>query len=115
LLAVAPFWCGRATRKALSAGICVGSSQRGGIRARVAFEFWFVLRRQRAPVCELRGAARWEGEKFVNTYEEMINGKRTKVQDIWSDIRPNSHTLTEARDIGNGIMLPYVVSHETRR
>jgi hypothetical protein len=65
--------------------------------------------------CELRGTARWEDEKFVNTYEEMINGKRTKVQDIWSDIRPNSHTLTAARDIGNGIMVPYVVSHETRR
>jgi hypothetical protein len=65
--------------------------------------------------CELRGTAHWKGEKFVNNYEEMINGKQTKVQDIWSDIRPNSHTLTEALDIGDGVMVPYVVSHETRQ
>jgi hypothetical protein len=65
--------------------------------------------------CELRGTAAWEGEKFVNSYEETINGKQTKVQDIWSDMRANSHTLTEARDIGNGVMTPYVVSRETRQ
>jgi hypothetical protein len=65
--------------------------------------------------CELRGTAHWEGDTFVNDYEEVIDGKRTKVQDIWTDITPNSHTLTEAHDIGNGVMKPYVVSHNTRQ
>ena len=65
--------------------------------------------------CELRGTAHWEGDTFVNDYEEVINGKRTKIQDLWTDITPNSHTLTEAHDTGNGVMTPYVVSHNTRQ
>jgi hypothetical protein len=65
--------------------------------------------------CELRGTAHWEGDTFVNDYEEVINGKRTKAQDLWTDITPNSHTLTAAYDTGNGVMKPYVVSHSTRQ
>ncbi len=65
--------------------------------------------------CELRGTAHWDGDTFVNDYEEMINGKRARMQDIWTDITPTSHTLTEAHDTGNGIMTPYVVSHTTRQ
>jgi hypothetical protein len=65
--------------------------------------------------CELRGTAHWEGDTFVNDYEEVINGKRTKIQDLWTDITPNSHTLTEAHDTGDGVMKPYVVSHSTRQ
>ena len=65
--------------------------------------------------CELRGTAHWAGDTFVNDYEEIINGKRTRVQDLWTDITPNSHTLTEAHDTGNGVMKPYVVSHSTRQ
>jgi hypothetical protein len=63
----------------------------------------------------LRGTAHWDGDTFVNDYDEMINGKPTKLQDIWTDITPNSHTLTEARDTGNGVMKPYVVSRDTRQ
>ncbi|HMH41928.1 MAG TPA: hypothetical protein VK557_00470 [Pyrinomonadaceae bacterium] len=65
--------------------------------------------------CELRGTAHWDGDTFVNDYEEVINGKRTKMQDLWTDITPNSHTLTESHDAGNGVMKPYVVSHNTRQ
>jgi hypothetical protein len=65
--------------------------------------------------CELRGTAHWDGETFVNDYEEVINGKRTRVQDVWTDITPNSHTLTEAHDTGNGVMKPYVISHSSRQ
>jgi len=65
--------------------------------------------------CELRGTAHWEGDTFLNDYEEMINGKRTKMRDVWSDIMPNSHTLTAEYDTGNGVMKPYVVSHDTRQ
>jgi hypothetical protein len=65
--------------------------------------------------CELRGTAHWEGDTFVNDYEEELNGKRTKMQDLWTDITPNSHTLTAVHDTGNGVMKPYVVSHSTRQ
>jgi len=65
--------------------------------------------------CELRGTAHWEGDTFVNDYEEEINGKRTKMQDLWTDITPNSHTLTAAYDAGDGVMKPYVVSHSARQ
>jgi len=65
--------------------------------------------------CELRGTAHWDGETFVNDYEEVINGKRTKIQDRWTDITPKSHTLTEAHDTGDGVMKPYVVSKSTRQ
>ena len=32
--------------------------------------------------CELRGTAHWNGDTFVNDYEEVINGKRIKAQDV---------------------------------
>ena len=65
--------------------------------------------------CELRGTAHWEEDRLINDYEEVIDGKRTKFQDIWSDITANSHTLTAARDAGNGTMMPYVVSRNMRK
>jgi hypothetical protein len=80
-----------------------------------SYRFLTCFRTSTDAGCELRGTARWDGDTFVNDYEEMIDGKRTKMQDIWTDITPNSHTLTESHDIGNGVMKPYVVSHNTRR
>ena len=65
--------------------------------------------------CELRGTGRWEGDVFVNDYEGVIDGKKVRLQDRWTDIQPNSHTLSEVYDSGNGVMTPYVVSHDTRR
>ena len=65
--------------------------------------------------CELRGTAHWEGDTFVNDYEGVVNGKHTKMRDVWTDITPNSHTLTAEYDTGNGLMQPYVVSHDTRQ
>jgi hypothetical protein len=65
--------------------------------------------------CELRGTAHWEDDRLINDYEEVINGKRTKMQDIWSDITPNSYTLTAAQESGDGTLMPYVVSRNRRK
>ncbi|MGB9156895.1 MAG: hypothetical protein WCB20_10420 [Chthoniobacterales bacterium] len=65
--------------------------------------------------CELRGTAHWEGDRLINDYEEVINGKRTKMQDIWSDITPNSYTLTAVQEGGKGTLMPYVVSRNRRK
>ena len=79
------------------------------------YRFLTCFRTSADASCELRGTAHWEGDTFVNDYEEVINGKRTKIQDVWTDITANSHTLTEAHDTGSGVMKPFVVSHTTRR
>jgi hypothetical protein len=54
-------------------------------------------------------------ERLINDYEEVINGKRTKMQDIWSDITPNSYTLMAVQEAGNGTLMPYVVSRNRRK
>ncbi len=64
--------------------------------------------------CQLRGTAHWEGANFVNEYEEPEDGKMTKMRDVWSDITPNSHTLTEFHDTGSGGWKAFVVNHDTR-
>ena len=55
------------------------------------------------------------GDRLINDYEEVINGKRTKMQDIWSDITPNSYTLMAVQEAGNGTLMPYVVSRNRRK
>jgi len=79
------------------------------------YRFLTCFRTSADASCELRGTAHWGGDTFVNDYEEVIDGKRTKIKDVWTDITLNSHTLTEAHDTGNGVMKPFVVSHSTRR
>jgi hypothetical protein len=65
--------------------------------------------------CELRGTARWAGDTLVNDYEEVVGGTPVNMRDLWTDITPVSHTLTEMHETGGGDMTPYVVSHETRQ
>jgi hypothetical protein len=60
--------------------------------------------------CELRGTLHWVGDTLVNEYAE----RSVKMRDIWTDITPISHTLTEEHDDGHGHMQPYVVSHDTK-
>jgi hypothetical protein len=85
----------------------------GGVRKK-SYRFLTCFKTPTDAGCELRGTAHWEGDTFVNDYEGEINGKRTKMQDLWTDITPNSHTPTAAYDTGDGVMKPYVVSHSTR-
>jgi len=43
--------------------------------------------------CEVRGAAHWDGDKFVNDYEEVVDGKKLRFRDTFQDITANSHMM----------------------
>lgn len=65
--------------------------------------------------CEVRGTAHWEGDKFVNDYEETVNGKKLKFRDTFDDIRPNSRTLVFAWVKDDGSSEPVIISKSVRR
>jgi hypothetical protein len=64
--------------------------------------------------CRMRGTAHWEGDRFVNDYEEMVDGRTTRWQDTFT-ITPASHTLIAAMDTGDGKMKTLITTRATRR
>ena len=48
--------------------------------------------------CHMRGTAHWEGERFVNDYEVMVDGKKTPCHDTFS-FTPGDHKLVASMDI----------------
>lgn len=64
--------------------------------------------------CRMRGTAHWEGDGFVNDYEETINGEKTKWRDTFT-FAPSSHTLVAAMDTGNGTMKTVITTRANRR
>lgn len=73
------------------------------------YRFLTCFKASDANGCELRGTAFWAGDTLVNEYSEPVDGKVTKMRDLWTAITPTSHTLTEEHE-GK----PYVVSHDTK-
>jgi hypothetical protein len=65
--------------------------------------------------CQVRGTAHWEGDKFVNDYEETVKGKRMKFRDTFQDISANSHTLVFAWVKDDGSTEPVIISKAMRR
>src|SRR5690242_4233089 len=43
--------------------------------------------------CRERGTAHWEGDNFVNDYEELEHGTKVKWRDSFVQITPTSHVL----------------------
>jgi hypothetical protein len=64
--------------------------------------------------CKVRGTAHWEGDNFVNDYEELEHGKPTKWRDSFIQITPTSHTLIAARDAGDGTMKTLITTKSKR-
>jgi hypothetical protein len=64
--------------------------------------------------CKMRGSAHWDGETFVNDYEEIVNGNKTSWRDSFS-FTPSSHTLVAAVNAGNGKMKTLITTKATRR
>jgi len=65
--------------------------------------------------CKVRGTAHWDQDKFVNDYEETIEGKRLKFRDTFEDITSNSHTLVFALVKDDGSTEPLITTKAVRR
>jgi hypothetical protein len=78
------------------------------------YRFFVCFNGSSAP-CKLRGTAHWEGDNFVNDYEEMVAGKVTKCRDSFIHITPTSNTLTAAVDAGDGTMRTLITTTNKRR
>jgi hypothetical protein len=64
--------------------------------------------------CEMRGTGRWEGDSFVNDYEETVKGKKAPWRDTIT-FTPTSHTLVAAMEGENGTMKTLITTKATRR
>ena len=79
-----------------------------------AYRFFTCFNDAKSP-CKVRGTAHWEGDTFVNDYEEIVDGKVTKFRDSFIHITPNSHSLVAAMDIGDGSMKTLITTTSARR
>ena len=65
--------------------------------------------------CEDRGTAHWEGDTFINEYEEDVHGEKRKFQDVFTQINPNSRSLVAQIQMSDGKWLPQITTKSTRR
>jgi hypothetical protein len=57
---------------------------------------------------------RWEGEDFVFTDSYEVNGQRVFSREVWSDMKPDTHTMTISDSTTNSDPRPWIVSHAAR-
>ena len=65
--------------------------------------------------CEVRGTAHWQGDTFVNDYQETEGGKKLTFRDTFQDFTPTSHTLVFAWVKDDGSTQPVIISKSVRR
>ena len=76
---------------------------------------FFTCFKTRRSSCEVRGTAHWEGDAFVNDFEEVVKGKVTKFRDVFSQFTPTSRTLVMSAASEDGTMKPVVTTKSVRR
>ena len=76
---------------------------------------YFVCFKDTGSSCIERGTAHWEGDNFVNDYDEVEHGKKVKWRDSFVDMTPNSHTLIAAQQQPDGTMKTLITTHSKRR
>jgi len=62
----------------------------------------------------MRGTAHWEGDSFVNDYEETVKGIKTSWRDTFT-FTATSHILVAAMKVGEGAMQTQITTKATRR
>jgi len=65
--------------------------------------------------CQVRGTAHWEGDKFVNDYEEVVHGKKVQMRDTFQDITPESYSLVFVVVKEDGATEKQIVTRAVRR
>ena len=76
---------------------------------------YFVCFKDTGSLCEIRGTAHWEGNDFINDYEETEHGRKTKWRDSFVHITPVSYTLIAARQQDDGTMKTLITTQSKRR
>jgi hypothetical protein len=76
---------------------------------------YFICFKDTDSGCEVRGTAHWDGDKFVNDYEEVVDGKKMKFRDTFQDITPISYTLVFAWVKDDGSTPPVIITKAVRR
>jgi hypothetical protein len=64
--------------------------------------------------CRVRGTAHWEGDAFVNDYEETGRAGPVRWRDSFVRLTPSSHTLLAARLAADGSMQTLITSRSVR-
>jgi hypothetical protein len=64
--------------------------------------------------CAMRGTARWEGNRLVNSWEEQDKGKRVTYKDSFVDLSPTSFRLV-SQGVSDGTTVWRVVTNYVRR
>jgi hypothetical protein len=67
-----------------------------------------------ATPCTVRGTARWDGDRFINDYEEAVGGEKRKCHDIFTTTGPNSRSLVAAIEMKDGKLKPLITTKSTR-
>ena len=76
---------------------------------------YFTCFKDKGSGCEVRGTAHWDGDKFVNDYEEVFDGKKLRFRDTFQDITASSHTLVFAWIKDDSSLEPVIISKAVRR
>lgn len=77
-----------------------------------SYRFFICFNNPNHP-CKMRGTAHWEGDSFVNDYDEMVNGKKTAWRDSFT-FTSTTHTLLAAMK-ANGTWHTLITTKANRR
>jgi len=77
--------------------------------------YFFTCFKDTGSSCKVRGTAHWDGDSFVNDYEEIEHGKVTRWRDSFVQITPSSYKLIAARHNDDGTMTTLITTTATRR
>jgi hypothetical protein len=57
---------------------------------------------------------RWEGEELVFSDSYELKGQRLYSREVWSELKPDSHTMTISESTENANFKPWIISRAVR-
>jgi hypothetical protein len=74
---------------------------------------YFTCFKDTDPGCEVRGTAHRDGDKFVNDYEEVVDGKKMKFRDTFKISSQTPTRWSWVKD--DGLTPPVIITKVVRR